>query len=325
MASDFQQEPEFSLDWRGLIPSQQGRIIRWGAIVVGLILLFVLLSLSRSIYTNLLWYGQVGFESVYVKVLLTRVWLFIAGAFAFAVPAGVSLFYANRLSQGPEELPLPQVTRDLLRRLIFWGAVAAVAVLSLIFGATAATEWEVVLRFGSAVPFAIPDPVYGKDLSFYVFSLPLYEFIQGWLLGAAIVIGVATLGMYFVNFSFRGVGFLITPGLKVQVSIIVAFVLFTLAFGHWLDRWGLLLSERGAVFGAAYTDLHALKPALLVLTIIAIAGGVLVLINAYMRGVRLLVGGAVLWGVSAVILGAGWPNAMQRLTVNPNEFAKERL
>lgn len=79
------------------------------------------------------------------------------------------------------------------------------------------------------------------------------------------------------------------------------------------------------MFGVAYTDLHALNPALLVLTIIAIAGGVLVLVNGYMRGVRLLVGGVVLWGVSAIILGVVWPNAMQRLTVNPNEFAREQL
>ena len=171
--------------------------------------------------------------------------------------------------------------------------------------------------------FGNPDPVYGKDLSFYVFSLPLYEFLQGWLLGAAAVILLATIGMYFVNFSFRGVGFLITPGLRVQVSIIVAVIMFVVGLGHWLDRWGLLMSDQGAVFGAAYTDLHARKPALLILTLIAGASGVLMLVNAYMRGIRLAVGGAALWVVLAIVLGALWPNAMQRFAVNPNEFARE--
>ena len=324
MFASFQRESDFSLGLGGIIPSQLGARLKWGGIIVGLILLFVLLNLLRSIYTDWLWYGQLGFRSVFIKILLTRVVLFVVGGVLFAIPAGISLFFAYRLSQGREELPLPQAAQDVLKRLISWGTVSAVIVLSVIFGILAAAQWELFLRFWSGVPFGATDPVYNKDVSFYVFSLPLYDFVQGWLLGAAIVIVLATLGVYFVNFSFRGVGFLITSGLKVQGSIIAAAVMFILAFGHWVDRWGLLLSDRGAAFGAAYTDLHALKPALLILTIIALASGILILVNAYMRGIRLLVGGVALWVVMAIVLGVVWPNAMQRLTVRPNEFAREQ-
>ena len=323
MAENFERGSQFSLDFGGVNPFVLRKRLKWGALVVGLILLFVLLSLLRSIYTDWLWYGELGFRSVFIKVLVTRIVLFVLGGVIFGVLAGISLYFANRVSQGTEQIPLPQATSDFLRRFIKWGAVAAAAVLSAIFGALVAGEWQVFLRFESAVSFGATEPVYNKDVSFYVFSLPLYDFIQGWFLGAAIVILLATLALYFVNFSMRGVGILITPGVRVQVSIIAAAIMLILGLGHWLDRWGLLLSDRGLVFGAAYTELHALKPALLILTIISIASAVLILVNAYMRGIRLLIGAVVLWIVMAIVLGIAWPNVVQRFTVNPNEFVKE--
>ena len=324
MSFGFQQQPEFPLDI-GALPAQIGGRLKWGVLIVALVLAFLLLSFLRSVYTDLLWFDQFGFKSVYLKVLLTRSALFVVGAAVFGVPAAVALYFANKVSQGPEELPLPQATRDFLRGLIFWGTIAVGVGLSAIFGAILAGQWEVFLRFGSAVSFDTPDPVYGKDVSFYVFSLPLYRVIQGWLLGAGAVILLATLARCFANFSFRGVGFDVTTGLKVQVSIIAAIIMFVLAMGHWLDRWALLLSDQGLVFGATYTDLEARKAALFLLTIFAVTAGLLILVNGYMRGIRLLVGGIALWLVMTILLGTLWPNAVQRFTVTPNELDKEEI
>ena len=100
--------------------------------------------------------------------------------------------------------------------------------------------------------------------------------------------------------------------------------MMTLALGHWLSRWELVLSQEGAVFGAAYVDLNARSPALVILTVVAAAGGVLALVNAYLRRVGLLVGAVALWIVMSILLSAGWPAAVQQLRVNPNEFVKEQ-
>ena len=306
-----------------MIPFQLAGRLKWAVAVAAIIVALIVLSVLRSIYTDWLWYGELGFRSVYMKVLVTRVVLFVAGGAIFAVAAGVCLFFAHKVSQGPEEIPLPPQIRGVLGRLIFWGTVAAVAALSVIFGVIAAGQWEVFLRFSSSSSFGIPDPVYAKDVSFYVFGMPLYEFVQSWVLGAAIVLLLATLGVYFVNFSFRGVGLLVTAGVKLQVSVIGAIIVLIVSVGLWLDRWALVLSGHGAVFGAAYTDLNARKNALLILTIIAVASAILMLINAYLRGVRMLIGAVALLVVMAFVLLVLWPNAMQRLTVRPNEFAKE--
>ena len=323
MASQFQEQSDFSLDLGGSIPAQVRDKWKWLVVIAGLAVLFVLLNFLRGAYTDWLWFGELGFRGVYVKVLVTKAALFLAWAIAFAVFAGVSLYFAFRVSRGTEPPSLPEATANFLRRAIFWGTIAATAILSVVFGIIAAAEWELFLRFWSAVSFGETEPVFNRDVSFYVFSLPACDFIQGWLLKGVIAILIATLGVYFVRFSFRGVGFDISPGLKVHISIIVGALFLILAAGHWLDRWALLFSENGAVFGAAFTDINARKPALLILTVVAAASGILMLVNAYLRGVRLAVAGVVLWVVMLVLLQVAWPRTMQRFTVNPNELVKE--
>ena len=324
MASDSEQNLGSPIDFSGpQMPTRIGPFVKWGAVLVGLILLFVLLSFLRSIYTDLLWYDTLGLKSVYVKILLTRIVLFVIGAAFLVAVLSISLYICNRVSRGPMNLPLPPETLELLRKLTFWGTVAVVAVVAIIFGAIFASRWETFLRLANAVQFGETEPVFGKDLSFYVFSMPAYTFLQGWLLGVSIVVLIATLAMYFVNFTLRGVNIDISSGLKVHVSVIGALLIFGVAWGHWLDRWELVLSGQGAVFGAAYADVHARKLALFILTIIAVASGVLMLVNAYLRGLRLLAGAFVLWIVMGIGLGLVWPALMQQFSVNPNEFARE--
>ena len=324
MAADFERGNGSPLDFGGQqVPEQLGTIVKWGAVIAALILLFALLSFARAAYTDWLWYGALGFKGVFIKILLTRIVLLVVGGLVFGTLLSVSLYFANRMSSGPVTLPLPSEMVDFLKRLIFWGSVATVVAMSLIFGAILAARWEFFLKFANAVPFGEIDPVFGKDLSFYVFTLPVYSFLEGWLLGAAIIILLGTIALYFVNFSLRGMGFVITTELKIHVSIIAAIIMFIIAGGYWLDRWELLLSDQGAIFGAAYTDLNARKPALLILTFIAVASGLLMLVNAYLSGLRLLVGAVALWIVMAIVLGIAWPELMQRFTVNPNEFVRE--
>ena len=320
----FQQGSDYFTDLTGALPTQLGSRLKWGAVIAALIAVVVVISFLRGVYTDWLWFGSLGFRGVYIKVLVTRIVLFAGGAAIFAIAGSIAVYFAHRVSQGPEETPLPPQVRSMLKRLILWGTIAGVGVLSTIFGVIVAGQWEVFLRYESAASFGVVDPVYGNDVSFYVFVLPLYELVQGWALGAVVVITLATFAVYFINFSFRGVGLQITPGIKLQVSIMGALLMVIIGAGLWLDRWGLLLSDQAVVFGAAYTDLHVRKNALMILTIVAAATGVLILVNAYVRGIRLLVGAVALFVVLAVLLGVVWPNATQRLRVRPSEFTREQ-
>ena len=324
MASDFSQDPDAPLDLGGpQVPENLGKYVKWGLALVALILLFVLISFGRSVYTDVLWYDALGFRSVFVKALVAKIILFFIGSIAFGVLFGASIYVGNRMSRGPVTLPVPPEVIDLLRKATVWGSVVVGMVLSIIFGSILASRWEIFLKFTNSVSFGQTDPVCNRDISFYIFVLPVYTFLQGWVLGAGILILIGTLAIYFVNFNLRGVNFELTPSLKTHISIIGALILFLVGWGHWLDRWQLVLSDQGVVFGASYADLNARKPALLILTIIASASGVLMLVNAYLRGLRLFIGAIGLWIVLALALGAAWPAIMQQFTVTPNEFVKE--
>ncbi len=301
-----------------------GGWVKWGLVVLGIIIAFLVLNFLKTVYTDWLWFGELGLRGVFTKIIVTRIVLFIVGGVIMAALVGASLYVVNRFSESTEMIAVPPEVRGFIGRLITWGTVAGAAILSLIFGSVAASEWETWLRFSSAQPFGVLDPVYGRDIAFYVFRLPFYNFLQGWLLGAAIVILLATIGLHFIKFTLRDMRFQLTPALRVQVSVAAAIVLFLLAIGHWLDRWELLLSDQGAVFGAAYTDLHARKLALLVMTIIAAGAGILTLVNIYLKEMRLLVGAASLWVAMAIVLGVAWPAAVQQFNVTPNEFVREQ-
>ena len=160
------------------VPPQLVPIIKWGVVVLALVLLFALLSFARSVYTDWLWYGSLGFRSVFVKILTTRIVMFLVGALAFGALLGPSLYFAHRLSRGPVTLPLPPEVVDLFRKLISWGSVATLVILSVIFGALFASRWEVFLRFANSVLLWAGRSVFDKDVSFYVFTLPMLNFVR---------------------------------------------------------------------------------------------------------------------------------------------------
>jgi hypothetical protein len=291
------------------------------AFVLGL--LFIILSFARNVYTDWLWFSNLGFNGVFVKIIVTRIILFLVGALVLGAFLGTSVYLANRNSDGPIQLPIPQQAYNFVSRLINWGSGIAIVIISVIFGAILASRWELFLRFTNAMPFNQTDPLFNRDVSFYVFTLPVYDFIQGWLIGGAILILLASLGIYFLRFSLRGVPFEITQPMKLHLSIVAAIIMLIIAGGHWLDRWSLVLSDEGAIFGAAFADVNARMPGLLVMTIIAAASGVLMIVNIYASGIRLLVGAFALWVVTSIALVNVWPALVQQFTVTPNEFVRE--
>ena len=324
MAENIQNGSEPPLDFGNQrIPPQMGTYLKWGGVIVGLILLFAALSFFRSIYTDLLWFDSLGFRAVFIKILTTRAILFAIGALVFSSLLGLSLMIAGKSSAGPITLPLPPEAIVFLRRLVIGVSVAATLLIGLIFGGVLASRWELFLRYTNGVSFNQSEPVFNLDISFYVFTLPLLHFLQGWFLGVFILILLGSFALYFVRANLRGERLTFTRGLMIHVSVLGALIMFVIAWGYWLDRFGLLLSEQGAVFGAAYTDIHARMPALIVLMIITAGSGILMLVNTYFQALRLLIGAAVLWIAMSILLSTVWPSLNQQLTVNPNEFVLE--
>ena len=324
MAYEFQSESNLPFDLSNFITPELRNRIKWGSIIVALVAIYAALNFGRTIYTDYLWFDAAGYLSVFRTVLVTRLaLLFRRRCHHWAARRSEHLLPPIASRRDRWKCRWRLIRTDFSRSCSKWGSIVAVIAVAVVFGAIAASKWDLFLKFENAVSFGVTEPVFGRDVGFYIFTLPLLDTVRGWFFTATITVGLLTLLVYFINFNLRGVGFLFTGAFKIHISIIAAVLMFTLAAGHWIDRWELVLSESGVVYGAAYADVNARMPALLIMTIIAAVAGVLMIVNAYQRGIRVMVGAVALWILMSLVLTVGWPNALQRFAVNPNEFTRE--
>ena len=236
--------------WRegesGGLPAYNFKLIgRIGVGVVALILVIVLLFVGKGIYTDWLWFGELGVLSVFKKILIMRIWLFFAGALLVAAILLSNLYLAYRFSRGESVLPVLPEVFQLARIGVIGGAVLTVFIMSLVFGLVAQGRWETFLLFFNRVPFGIDDPQFNRDMSFHVAVMPMLHFIQGWLMGAVIATLVAVSGLYLAISALRGVRFTLTPRVRGHLAVLAALLMVTIAAAHYLDIFELLFSGRG--------------------------------------------------------------------------------
>jgi hypothetical protein len=207
--------------------------------------------------------------------------------------------------------------------------IAVGGIISLIFAAVLSGRWESFLKMMNSVPFGMADPVFNKDVSFYVFTMPALHAIQGWLMGAAVVLAIFSFGIYFLVYSARGASPVPTAQQRNHLAIIGAAFMVTVAAAHYLDRYEMLFSTAGTITGATYTDLNARMNALWLLTIVALISGAIMLVTMRMQNLqqafRWLLVAAGLWVVTGILAGILWPALVQRLVVNPSELEKETV
>jgi uncharacterized membrane protein (UPF0182 family) len=304
-----------------------------GQPVVALLVVFLALGLVAQVvplYTDWLWFQEVGYAEVFTKILALRGSLFTALALGVLVFLYVNLALAVRTAapdviwELEDQLGLPGrvVIEPLIRRFL----PIVVAVISLASGLRATAHWETVLGYFNAVPFEATDPLFGRDLAFFVFVLPFWRLVHGWAITLVTGTIVLTLVVCVLQRSLvlttRGPR--LAGGARTHLLVLGALALALKGIGFWLDRFDLVFSARGIVFGAAYTDIYATLPALGVLAVLAAVAAVLCLAQIASAGFRLVAGGLILLGL-VWVLGLGvYPALLQRFSVTPNELVAER-
>jgi len=292
-------------------------------IAVGLLFAFLILWWLRTVYTDWLWFGELGHRDVFTKILFTKLWLFIGGT-AVAAAALLANFYLTfRFSQGPSTLAVTDDSMRLLRGLIVMAVVITVLAAAPIFGSAAEGRWETFLLFLNKVSFGITDAEFGRDLSFFVVTLRMLQFIQGWVMGILITCVVMSLLLYAAIYGSRGLNFLLAPRMLKHMSVLGGFLMLSIATGHALSIFELVLSPGGLVAGAGYTDIHARIPVLWLMTGIACLGAGAFFISYRFGGLRLVVGAFSLWVIMLLLANLSFPALFQRFQVDPNEFERE--
>ncbi len=285
--------------------------------------LFVLLSVAKGIYTEWLWFNSLGYGSVYLTVLKARVLTFFSAAAVFCIFFLGNLGLARRLAPRKERRSWPWPVLSRLQALSKWSIILGIAALSLIFGLAAQSSWELILRFIYQQPFGIADPVFDKDIAFYVFSLPFLSLLRGWLSGVLIITLIGVAIVYLLSSSGERTRFGRSKPILAHLSLLIVATMGLFAWGYRLGIWELVFSKRGAVFGAGYTDIHAQLPAqwILVATVLVVAGAILA--SLLRHKYRWLVYSLVAWAAVAVLVGQVFPTLMQRFQVQPNELGLE--
>jgi uncharacterized protein len=308
------------------MPTRRSRPGLW------LFLLVIVLGVVGQLvplYTDWLWFQEVGFVQVFTTVLTLRGWLVIGLAAVVFVFLFLNLSLAVRsappdvLWELEDQLGLPgrAVLEPLVRRLL----LPVVSMIAVLAGLRASGSWDTLAEYLYASPFGRTDPLFGRDLGFYFFALPLWRLLYGWAMGLAMGALVLTALVYVLQRSvvLTARGPRLAGGARTHLLVLGAVVLLVRAWGFWLDRFELLYSSRGTVFGATYVDVHAALPALQALMVLAVLCALACLIQTRRPGWRFLVAGLVVLGVVWVGGLSAYPAMLQRLRVTPNELVAE--
>lgn len=304
----------------------------WTLIGIIALILFLFGGSVVRLYTDWLWFEDLGYQGIFSKIMWTRIGLGALFAAIFFVVVYSNLLLARKLAPEPtrryggldEELRerLGALAKRGLGLLLLGGAL----VVSIMVGLEAATHWNEWLKFSNSTPFGVRDPIFGLDISFYVLRLPFLDYLYGWIFFTLVA---ATAATAFLHYADEGIDFFantprFAPGVKTHLAILLALLFFVKAIGYRLGMYKLLLSQGTIFFGAGYADIHARLPVLWILLFAAVVGGVVVLLNIYRRGIWLAAGALVGLVALSLVAGAIYPSAVEQFIVKPNELQKQR-
>jgi uncharacterized membrane protein (UPF0182 family) len=307
-----------------------GLLRRLLVVILALAALVAIWGVISYYWTNYLWYKEVGHTNVFWTPFLGRllVGLFFALIF-FALFYG-SLWLARKLSPRfrPVEAEHSGNVLELVTRRRWSGRVlvAVSAVVAIIVGISYGGRWQEVLLFLNRQAFGYADPLFGKDASFFVYSLPLWNMLVNFVLLVTVLTFIFTVLTYLGDRAITLAAknrISSAPHVKAHLSVLLAVFMLAKAADYALQRWELVYSQRGFTSGASYTDVHASLPVLYILAIVSLIAAALFLVNLLFRGWKIPAVALALMLLFWIFAGKVAPAAVQQFQVKPNEIAKE--
>ncbi|RIK36454.1 MAG: UPF0182 family protein [Chloroflexi bacterium] len=284
------------------------------------LLIFLFFNRIVSFYADWFWYDSLELASVF----FTRIWaslgLFAVGALVAFLFFAANVLIARRLEPfGLTNTVVDQIAFATGARMMTLVLVAG-AFFALLMGAGASGRWEELLLYLNQRDFGLADPIFQQDISFFLFTLPVWQVVRGWLLMVTFVTLLASAVVAGVGIR----GWSVSKPVLIHLAILAALVLALMAWGYRISAYELLYSRRGATFGAGYTDVHAQLPVYNLLMVVTFVAAASLLVAAVLRrGWRTIVVVLAAWAILAVVAGSLYPSIIQRFQVAPNELTLE--
>lgn len=295
-----------------------GRAAGWIVFFALAGLLLLLLQPFASLYTDWLWFQALGFGSVFGVRFLAQLVSFFLFALVFWAAGSANVLIALTSGRRLSSIGIRQRLVTTPTSLI---ALLAVFLLGLLFARVGASQWQNALSFLRQSPFGVSDPIWHKDVAFYVFSLPFYRFLWGWSLFALIVIILGVAGLYASRTGFQNI---VLPKRAVRhLSVLAASFAVLLAVHYRLNLYELLLDKRGFVNGAGYADLTARVPAYWIMFGLMILFALGLLLNLGPARLEPLALAGAAWVLAVFVFLVAFPAIVQRFAVAPAELDRE--
>ena len=302
------------------------------AFLVILIVIFIGSRTWLSYYIDSLWFGSLGYSGVFWKTLRLESTVFItffAATFLILYGSLQAMRYAmrsylpagNTVYIGRQAVTLPV---DSAMRVII---IAISLLVALISGLAMLAEWPMFALYWYAPPASkVVDPIFSKPVNFYLFRLPVWQFVSGWLIVLAVVIGAAAALSIAIATGARAIASRRGRYIPFPRGLPIAFVflLLMIAFRVYLGRYDYLFADHTILSGVTYTDAHVMIPGLLVISLALVAGAAIIAGTAFTSGrVRWLVLALVPAALCFfVVQGIGW--YVGNFVVKPNQLVRER-
>jgi uncharacterized protein len=288
-----------------------------------ILLLFVLVSITAPFWINWLWYGSMGYRSViitnYVGVTVTFLLTAILAGAAFYVNARMAIRNTGNRNDSVEGR-FGRFSIAALRGIALIGAI----ILGLVTGWLSKDFWREAWLALRAESFGVTDPTFGRDISFYFFSLPVLHGVQQALLWIVGIITIVVAFVYVVRLGVRFGKWDDVPMNAVRhLSGLVSVLLLLVAAGYVLNNFELVFSTRGVVIGPGFTDVNIVRPVNWLMAFLSAAAAIGILTGFVLRSPKWLLGLLGGWMLLAFLVTPLLPVLVQRFIVEPNEFPRE--
>ena len=311
--------------------------------IIGLVVVFfIFLSKITHLITDYWWFKALGFKTIFLISLQTKIFLFLAAAAVFFVFAIINIWIATKF-HNPKMNILPTKIK-----------VFVALILSFIIGISTSTRWFILLQYLKQTPFSLTDPIFMKDVAFYVFSLPfllsVWKFAMSVILITTILVALdyfqsiiaaiftkpkisvdPTVKVQVKSYDFKGFFSKLKRKALIHITFLASLVFLLLAGKHYLTRYSIMYSEQGIVVGAGYTDVVVFLPIIKILMIFAIIIVVLfyiwlffILKEPKLRKRHIIGTVIILYLIFAVFGPTVIPGIVQALRVSPNELNLEK-
>ncbi len=288
----------------------------------------LLLSIVASLWTESLWFQALGFSGMWWSRLRTQIALFVVGVLLTALPIGLSLWVAYRtrpmtVPMSPGEQALMQYRRAIepFRRVTAW---TVPGVLGILGGLTAAGQWRLWLLWRNGRETGVTDPAFGNDISYYLFALPWWSFVVGFL---TVTMLAGLIAAVFAHYIYGGI---VPPGRGrstraafLHLAIIATLLSLLRAWSYVLDAHGLTTREGEVLTGIGYTGDHAIIPTKYILAVAAVLCAGLFLASVRSRSWRLPLIAVGTLVVLSVVVGGIYPALVETYKVSPSRNSLE--